>query len=75
MTKCRVAGAYITGKSHIENNTPCQDRTFSQSRNDTTVITLADGAGSCISSDIGAEIVTKLVADVICDNFDFRFIL
>ena len=73
MAKCRVAGGYVTGKSHIEKNTPCQDRIFSKTNNGTTAITLADGAGSCKNSDIGAEIVTKVVADVICNNFTLLY--
>tara|TARA_Y100000310_G_scaffold343990_1_gene454406 strand:- start:3001 stop:4179 length:1179 start_codon:yes stop_codon:yes gene_type:complete len=73
MTKCRVAGGYVTGKSHIEKKTPCQDRTYSKTHNGITVITLADGAGSCKNSDTGAEIVTKVVADLICNNFTFLF--
>lgn len=73
MTKCRVAGGYVTGKSHIEKNTPCQDRTYSKTHNGITVISLADGAGSCKNSDTGAEIVTKVIADLICNNFTFLF--
>ena len=66
----RVAGAYVTGKSHIAKNIPCQDRTYSKTLNGTTVIALADGAGSCSKSDIGAEIATQFVAEFICSNFD-----
>jgi len=72
-TDYRVAGSYVTGKSHLKRNIPCQDRTFSNSLNGTTVITLADGAGSCSKSEIGAEIVTQYVADFLCTNFDNIF--
>ena len=66
----RVAGAYVTGKSHLEKNIPCQDRTFSKTLNGVTVIALADGAGSCAKSDIGAEIATQFIAEFLCSNFD-----
>ena len=66
----RVAGAYVTGKSHLARNKPCQDRTYSKTLNGTTVISLADGAGSKSKSDIGAEIVTQFIAEFLCSNFD-----
>ena len=66
----RVAGAYVTGKSHLARNIPCQDRTYSKTLNGTTVISLADGAGSKSKSDIGAEIVTQFIAEFLCSNFD-----
>tara|TARA_B100000315_G_C14510333_1_gene556643 strand:- start:13 stop:1164 length:1152 start_codon:yes stop_codon:yes gene_type:complete len=66
----RVAGTYVTGKSHIKKDKPCQDRIYSKSLNGVTVVSLADGAGSCSKSEVGAEIVTKYVVEFICDNYD-----
>ena len=70
----RVAGTYVTGKSHIKKDKPCQDRIYSKSLNRVTVVSLADGAGSCSRSEVGAEIVTQYVADFICKNFENIFI-
>ncbi len=67
---CRIAGVFVQGSSHVKNNTPCQDRTFTKTLNNVTVISLSDGAGSCSKSEIGAEISTQFVADYLCDNFD-----
>lgn len=58
------------GRSHIKQGTPCQDKTFSQSYDDTYVVALADGAGSACFSHYGAECVTKCVADELGQNFE-----
>jgi len=67
---CRTAGVFVQGSSHINKNAPCQDRTNSKTLNNVTVISLADGAGSCSKSEIGAEISTEFVVDYLCNNFD-----
>jgi serine/threonine protein phosphatase PrpC len=69
----RIAGTYVTGSSHIKKGSPCQDRVYSQELDGVTVISLADGAGSCLKSEIGAEISTKYIADFICKNFNTIF--
>jgi putative DNA methylase len=53
------ASAQITGTSHEALGTPCQDRAVSWSSDDGElgIIVLCDGAGSCSSSEIGAEIL------------------
>ena len=58
------------GRSHVKQGTPCQDKTYCQSYDDTYVITLADGAGSARLSHYGAECVTKCIADELGLNFE-----
>lgn len=61
--------AYITGESHKEHNTPCQDRTYYKVENGVSAIALADGAGSKKFSHFGAEIVTKKICELLTQNF------
>ena len=58
------------GRSHVKQGTPCQDKTYCQSYDDTYVITLADGAGSASLSHYGAECVTKCIADELGSHFE-----
>ena len=58
------------GRSHVKQGTPCQDKTYCRSYDDTYVITLADGAGSARLSHYGAECVTKCIADELGLNFE-----
>ncbi len=66
----KVAGTAVAGKSHISNGIPCQDKTAFCRSADSLVISLADGAGSCSHSEIGAEISTKVCVDFLSKNFD-----
>jgi len=63
MTKWKIASSYVIGKGHINKGIPCQDRTFKlvnkSSKGNFYGLSLADGAGSCKHSDIGAEYITK----------------
>lgn len=63
----------IKGKSHIKNDLPCQDKTYFVDNNNIKVISLADGAGSCNYSDLGAEIATKVCADHVSKNFEIIY--
>ena len=74
MNLFRIAGASTIGTSHIENEKPCQDKFFSKKINNVATISLADGAGSCSKSDIGAEICTRYIVDFLCNNFDKTFL-
>lgn len=65
----RVAGSFVTGLSHCKKMIPCQDRILSKSSNGTTVIALADGAGSYKNPEIGAETVNGYVCDYIVRHF------
>jgi serine/threonine protein phosphatase PrpC len=66
----KTAGASVRGTSHIKNNIPCQDKVYRCAAKNTITISLADGAGSCSMSEIGADISTQFVADYLCENFD-----
>lgn len=63
----------VQGTSHIKNNIPCQDKTFFKNENGTYAVSLADGAGSCKLSHIGAEVVTHAICDMFCSDFDAIF--
>lgn len=58
------------GRNHIKDSIPCQDKTYVVERNGTYTIALADGAGSASMSHYGAEIVTEVIANELCDNFE-----
>jgi len=77
MFKIKIASAFVQGRGHIKNNTPCQDRTYSiiDEKNNFSFLALADGAGSCKLSHIGAEIVTKKVAELFHENYDKLLLL
>ena len=59
----------VQGRSHVISNTPCQDKTFHMSEDDTEVIALADGAGSAKLSHFGAELVTKRICELLVKQF------
>lgn len=67
--KIRVSGSCVTGLSHIKKKLPCQDRILTKTSNGTTVIALADGAGSYLKPELGAETVNGYVCDYIVQNF------
>jgi serine/threonine protein phosphatase PrpC len=73
----KIATAWVQGRSHLTKNTPCQDRTFQLVENHKTGtfygISLADGAGSCSHSDIGAEVVTNRILFFLKSNFSSLF--
>lgn len=66
----KIAEAYVRGSSHERKGTPCQDRTYAVQDRNMVVVALADGAGSCRFSHIGAEIVTKDVCHYLHKNFE-----
>jgi len=68
-----TAGATVRGLSHVKKNIPCQDRIYKSESKNTATISLADGAGSCSMSDIGADISTQFVANFLCEKFDEIF--
>ncbi|MEI0478090.1 protein phosphatase 2C domain-containing protein [Brachyspira pulli] len=47
------------GKSHIKNNTPCQDYCDYYIDEDSSMIVLSDGAGSCKHSHIGSKLLVE----------------
>ena len=52
------------------NNTPCQDKPHHYIDSNIAIISLCDGAGSAKYSHIGAECVSKEIAQILRENFD-----
>jgi serine/threonine protein phosphatase PrpC len=69
----KSAGNCVQGRSHIKTNIPCQDKVANYSDLQMDIISLADGAGSCKLSHVGADAITKHICAVLKDNFD-RFL-
>lgn len=73
----KLASSYVTGRGHHLNNVSCQDRTFELIKSHSTGtfygLALADGAGSCKYSDVGAEIITEKTLSFIKSNFSYLF--
>lgn len=67
-----VIQSYQQGARHKANDQPCEDRTYSLNKNGVYAIALADGAGSqkYTHSADGAECVTKVICNFLCDNFE-----
>ncbi len=70
MQEWKIAGSSIQGKDHIKNNIPCQDKIYSLNNENVAVISLADGAGSCKFSHLGAEISTRSVCELLFEKYD-----
>ena len=68
-----MAAAASVGRGHASNNTCCQDKVHTLKKEHSSGmfygISLADGAGSCRLSHIGAEIVTNNILSYIGMNF------
>lgn len=58
------------GRSHIKENIPCQDKTYSLTVGEVTTIALADGAGSAKLSHYGAECAVRTIAQELCNKFE-----
>lgn len=65
--------AYAQGVSHIQSNVVCQDRTYTIENDEICVISLADGAGSYIHSEEGAELITKGICYFLLSNYHSLF--
>lgn len=67
-----VIQSYQQGARHKANGQSCEDRTYSLNKNGIYAIALADGAGSqkYTHSADGAECVTKVICNFLCDNFE-----
>lgn len=59
----------IIGRSHVQENTRCQDATFAINQKQFCGIALADGAGSKAYSEHGAKLVTQKVLRYVAKNF------
>ena len=62
--------AYVTGRGHLAQNLPCQDRTCTMTRNDVTAVALSDGAGSAPMSQEGAACAVQTVCELLCEEFE-----
>ncbi|ONI42900.1 hypothetical protein AN640_06980 [Candidatus Epulonipiscium fishelsonii] len=69
----KTAKCEIQGRGHEKENIPCQDKTFYIKKGDTTVIALADGAGSARLSQHGAATITKFIGEEFIENFNLYF--
>lgn len=69
----KIADAAVQGRSHIDTDTPCQDKVHHIRKNGVCVIALSDGAGSRKFSHLGAEVVTRTVCDHLSKNFDNHY--
>tara|TARA_Y100001970_G_scaffold292136_1_gene432133 strand:- start:1428 stop:2279 length:852 start_codon:yes stop_codon:yes gene_type:complete len=65
----KIVNQSVRGKSHVQMDIPCQDKTYFIDKNNIKVISLADGAGSCKYSEFGAEIATKVCGKYLVQNF------
>lgn len=73
MKTWKYASASVCGKSHKKTNIPCQDRVSGLTEKDIAVVSLADGAGSYLFPEIGAEVITNTVCNILKDEFDYLY--
>lgn len=66
----KTAKDAVQGRRHKQRNVPCQDYTSTYSDDEITIIALADGAGSCEHSDLGAQVAVDTAIKVIKTSFD-----
>lgn len=70
----RVALSRSQGRSHRVDGSPCQDQVFRAVYPDgTTVVALADGAGSARFSHYGADLVVRRAGTIVAGEFDRLF--
>lgn len=65
----KIVGASIQGRSHKNNDIPCQDRIGYFRSDNSNCIALSDGAGSVKYAEIGAQIT----CDTVCGLFNCDF--
>ena len=69
----KVAGTYVAGISHERQKKGCHDRYAYKYNNGAISISLADGAGSALKPEVGADIATKQVNKTVTKHFDYIF--
>lgn len=62
--------AAARGRGHIDRNILCQDKVRYAYGRDTSVIALADGAGSAANSQLGAEKAVSTITNMLIDSFE-----
>lgn len=66
----RLSSCEVQGKGHIKAQVPCQDKTKTSCKNDTYIISLADGAGSAKFSHYGALCVVNCISNLFEEQFE-----
>lgn len=66
----KISLAACAGRSHLSAGRPCQDKVALYRNGCAVCAALADGAGSCASSDLGAACVTQCTSELLCRRFD-----
>lgn len=67
---CKLASAAVPGKSHVNQNIPCQDYVGTTRGKSVFAIALADGAGSASHADLGARVAVQHTLKYLRSNFD-----
>lgn len=60
----------VQGRSHLSDQTPCQDSVATAYRRNVNVIALSDGAGSASLSHFGSKECAQTLCNVLCRRFD-----
>lgn len=69
----KIISSVITGSSHLKSGKPCQDAVKNYSSPNACTIVLADGAGSCVCSEEGANISCSSILSLFCTDFDTMY--
>lgn len=64
------ACAAVQGRSHLIDQTPCQDSVATTYRRNVSAIALSDGAGSASHSQFGSEVCARTLCAILCRHFD-----
>ena len=70
MYKGITVGAITTiGNKHVNRGTPCEDASFAVTKNDVSVVCIADGAGGKQYTDarFGSDCAVHVITDTLCD--------
>ena len=73
--KIKIAKTEARGRMHVAKNIVCQDKTYVHRYKDkrSAIIALADGAGSCQYSHLGAKAVVMNIGRIVSSNFSKYF--
>lgn len=69
MSKWLTLACACQGRGHLKENIPCQDKTYSLSRNGVSAVALCDGAGSARCAEQGAAVAAQAVCEAVCAGF------
>jgi hypothetical protein len=70
--KAIIAQASVTGSSHLQSGTPCQDSSavWLSPDGEYLISIISDGAGSCSHSHVGSAFVVKKTLDILKDRIE-----